>query len=265
MIDENKLLLAGIQDKYENFLDYYALVSTDFMSLPQQSVCSQFLRQMPGVRGWLYGGYEDAERRMLIFMPDYIDVNNEAELMEYFAENPDECPLVILSLTYKAGAGAKELGHRDYLGSILGEGIKREKIGDILVRPGGAQVIAERNIAEYLALHYGKAGRTTLEAEILPISQVDSGIVKKEEMRTSVASPRLDNVVSAVFNVSRKDAVTAINQGRVFVNDIENNKPDYTLKDGEKLVLRGKGKAIYKGTSGTSKKGKTYITVEKYV
>lgn len=265
MIDENKLLLAGIEDKYENFLDYYALVSTDFMSIPQQSVCSQFLCSNPGCRGWLYGGYEDAERRMLVFVPDYIDVNGEDELIEYFVENPDDCPIVILNLSYKAGAGARELGHRDYLGSILGEGIKREKVGDILVRPGGAQVIAERNIAEYLALHYGKAGRTNLEAEVLSIAEVDSGIVKKEELRTSVASPRLDNVVSAVFGVSRKDAVAAIGQGRVFVNDVENNKPDYTLKDGEKLVLRGKGKAIYKGTSGTSKKGKIYITVEKYV
>ena len=264
MIDENKLLLAGIEDKYENFLDYYALVSTDFMSLPQQSICSQFLRSTPGVRGWLYGGYDDAERRMLVFVPDYIDVHSEKALIEYFAQNPEESPLVILNL-YKVGAGSKELSHRDYLGSITGEGIKREKIGDILVRPGGAQVIAERTIAEYLVMHYGKAGRTSLDAEILPISQVDTGIVKKEEFRTSVASPRLDNVVAAVFNVSRKDAVAAINQGRVFVNDVENNKPDYTMKEGEKLVLRGKGKAIYKGNSGISKKGKIYITLEKYV
>lgn len=265
MIDENKLLLANIEDKYENFLDYYAMVSTDFMSLPEQSVCARFLRSIPGVRGFMYGGYEDAERRILIFIPDYIDVGNEKELAEYFDNNPEECPLVILSLAYKTGAGAKELGHRDYLGSILGEGIKREKIGDILVRPGGAQVIADRTIAEYLVIHYGKAGRTSIEAEILPISQVDKGVIKKEEIRTSVASPRLDNVISAVFNVGRKDAVAAINQGRVFINDVENNKPDYTLKDGEKIVLRGKGKAIYKGTSGTSKKGKIYITVEKYI
>ena len=72
-------------------------------------------------------------------------------------------------------------------------------------------------------------------------------------------------MISAAFDVSRKAAVEAIGRGLVFVDDMENKKPDYSLKGGEKLVLRGKGKSIYKGTSGTSKKGKIYVNFDRYI
>jgi RNA-binding protein YlmH len=122
-----------------------------------------------------------------------------------------------------------------------------------------------RELADYLAAHYGKAGRTSLNVEILPISAVKAANSARETVKFTVSSPRLDTIVSAVFRVSRRDAVSAIAQGRVFVNEAEAFKPDYNLKEGEKVVLRGKGKAIYLGVSGTSKKGKLYVTMEKFV
>ena len=84
-------------------------------------------------------------------------------------------------------------------------------------------------------------------------------------MRVPIASARLDNAVSAVFGTSRKIAAEAITSGLVFVNSVENKKPDFVLKGDEKLVLRGKGKAIYRGISGTSRKGKVYAEFDKYI
>lgn len=263
-MDENRLFLKMTEDKYDRFLSNYAIDHGDFLSLEQQSMLMPFLRshQKDGV--FLFGGYEDAERRLTLFLPDYTGVTSEEEITDYFRTVPEDCPLAVLNVKVPPQEKAK-LGHRDYLGALMGEGIKREKVGDIIVKPDGAQIIVAKELAEYLKDHYRQVGRATLNTEIVSIFDLDAGEVHKEDLRFNVASPRLDNVVSAVFGLSRKNAVEAINRGLVFVNGVENGKPDYTMKDGEKLVLRGKGKAIYRGVSGTSKKGKSYIEVTKYV
>ena len=84
-------------------------------------------------------------------------------------------------------------------------------------------------------------------------------------MRLPVSSARLDNIISAVFGISRKSASEAINRGIVFVNDMEMKKPDHFLKGGEKIVLRGKGKAIYKGELWNFRKGKIYAEFDRYI
>lgn len=309
MMDENKLLLAGLEDKYDRFIRCNYLVTTDFFNMNQQAVALSFLKHHQDVKAFFYGGYGDAERRQVVFVPDYLEVSDEEGLLGYFEQNPDECPLVVLSLTHHVGGhqglaggsssvengcgsvgggrtgkkgGGKESGsgagdggrtgrngrvltHRDYLGSLLGEGIRREKLGDILVSEHGAQVVVIRELAEYLAAHYGKAGRVSLDVQVLPINAISTAISARDTVKFTVSSPRLDSIVAGVFRVSRKDAAAAIMQGRVFVNEALALKPDMNLKGGEKVVLRGKGKAIFTGVSGMSKKGKMYVTMEKYV
>lgn len=268
-MDENKLLLAGLEDKYDRFLQYNFMITSDFLNLQQQSAVSGLLAgwRRSGARIFFYGGYEDAERRILVFVPDYMEADSEAALSDYFRENPEECPLVLLDMSYQSNtaAGGKVLSHRDYLGSLLGEGIRREKLGDILVRPKGAQAVVTREMGEFLETHYGQAGRVSLDVHVLPINRIDTAISRRDTVRFTVSSPRLDSVVSGVFGISRKDAQEAISRGLVFVNEVETNKPDRQLTGGEKLVLRGKGKAIFKGIDGTSKKGKQYVILEKFV
>ena len=68
--------------------------------------------------------------------------------------------------------GGRQLTHRDYLGSLLGLGIKREKTGDIIVRDDGADIVICEELAEFVSLNYDKAGRTSLSVEILPIGDL---------------------------------------------------------------------------------------------
>jgi len=268
-MDENKLLLAGLEDKYDRFLQYNYMVTSGFLNLQQQSAAAGLLRswRASGVKIFFYGGYADAERRVVVFVPDYLEIDDEAGLIDYFCRYPDECPLVLLDMAYqsRSSAGGKVLTHRDYLGSLLGEGIRREKLGDILVREDGAQAVVTREMGEYLEAHYGKAGRVSLDVKVLPVNAADTGTVRRETVRFTVSSPRLDSIVSGVFRISRKDAQEAISRGLVFVNEAETTKPDMQPKGGEKIVLRGKGKAIYRGEEGTSKKGKIYVTLEKFL
>lgn len=263
-MDDSKIIVKKIEEKYDRFLSNYAIDSSDFLALEEQSLLLGFVREHKNEGVYFYGGYEEAERRFVLFLPDYSGVRNQADIEKYFSEHLEDCPICILEVTVPPQEKVL-LGHRDYLGALMGEGIKREKIGDIIVNPTGAQLIVKKELAEYLKENYRQIGRATVNTEIKDITDLKLNDVHKEEMEYNVSSPRLDNVVSAVFKLSRKNAVEAITRGLVFVNGLEVIKPGYSLKDGEKIVLRGRGKAIYVGVSGMSKKGKSYIKVLKYV
>lgn len=260
---ENKLLLNLIEDRYAKFQTSYSMVTTDFLDLAQQSAVNHFVRGHAKDGIFLYGGHEDAERKQIVFAPDYLGVTTEEELIEHFVQNPEDCPLAVLDV--KVGQKGATLKHSDYLGSLLSLGIKREKTGDIIVQQDGAQIFVAKEIAPYLAENYFKAGRVPLTVKILPIAQLVVAKADIEQLKLVVSSVRLDNVVGAVFGLSRKLATEAITKGLVFVDSVETKKPDYFLKGGEKIVLRGKGKAVYNGTSGTSRKGKIYTNFERYI
>lgn len=260
---ENKLLLNIIEDRYRKFQKDYAVTSTDFLDLAQQSAAAGFLKSHGKDGAFLYGGYDSAERKKLVFIPDYIEAADEKAVSEFFCSSPDMCPLAVLDI--KIGAKGAKLRHSDYLGSLLSLGIKREKTGDILVFDDGAQIIVSEEIAEYISENYTSAGRVPIKVKTQKINALRLASVNVERVRFSLASPRLDNAVSGVFGISRKSAVEAISSGLVFVNSVENKKPDFNLKGNEKLVLRGKGKAVYRGTFGTSRKGKVYVEFDKYI
>ena len=263
-MEENILFLKILEERFDRFLQSYSIMSGDFMSPEQQSQASGFFRRNRSQGAYLFGGYEEAERKMALFLPDYTGIETEDDILPWFSGNPDDCPLSVLEVTVPKAENFRP-GHRDYLGALMGEGIKREKIGDIIIRPEGAQIIVMKDIGEYLADHLTSVGRASVSISVKAIDAIDPGEIKKEERRYNISSPRLDNVLSAVFNISRKSAQEAISKGLVFLDGIQQSKPDKQLSEDQKLVLRGKGKAIYRGISGTSKKGKVYITVEKYI
>ena len=281
-MDENNLFLKNIEEKYERFLDYYTIMNSDFLTMEQQSMLSGFLRTHRREGVFFYGGFAEAERRQVVFLPDYTGVaekvcelplnENEKEndfadcriLTEYFEQNPENCPIRLLDIVIPP-TEHKTLGHRDYLGALMGEGIKREKVGDILVHEKGAQIIVASELADYLAENFRQVGSVSVLVKKSQISALGSTEIRTISLKFTVSSPRIDNIVSGVFGISRKDAVSVISHGKVFVSGREITKPDFALKGGEKIVLRGKGKAIYNGVTGTSKKGKLYIDVEKYI
>ena len=308
-VNENNLLIKNIEEKYQRFLDYYTLVHTDFLTMEEQSQLAGFMRQHQS-EAFFYGGYSEAERRMLIMLPDYTEAyekisnlpkdleSNDRQaqidhiITEFLASDEESGPISVLEVTIPP-AEHRTLGHRDYLGALMGQGIKREKLGDIIIlgqdskpntaqgsgqgsthAPGassdkpatrGAQIIVASELADYLVQNFTQVGAASISTKKVPISNLRTSEIRTQELSITVSSPRLDNVISGVFNISRTAAKEAITRGLVFVSGVEVNKPDHSLKGGEKLVLRGSGKAIYHGPTGTSRKGKTYITITKYI
>jgi len=238
------------------------LTASSFLDIRQKSLVENFFRsEKTGVRHIFYGGYDDAERCIAVFLPDYLE---EYRTASDLAKMPDsENPLtVIRAVTAK---GSRQLTHRDYLGSLLSLGIKREVTGDILVRENGADIIVLNELADFLLLNYEKAGRTGLTLSRVPVSELMMPETRTEEIRESVASMRLDNIVSAAFGLSRQKAADAINAGIVFVNNSVLDKPDKPISEGDKVVLRGKGKIVIKELAGKSRKDRLYVIFERYL
>ena len=247
------MLLASIEDKFQQCSQEYRVTYTGFLDLRQRSLaeklCRELSRGTSDVRCRFFGGYEDAERTAALFLPDYA--------------GEEDAPLSVIRA--QAPASGRKLTHRDYLGSLTGLGIKREMIGDILVTDSGADIIVLDEIKEFLLYHYDKAGRTSLSLEALPLNQLRIPELRIAEIKDTVASLRLDNVTASAFSLSRAKAAEAIRSGLVFVNSMQTEKTDFPVKEGDKLVLRGKGKAYLKEVGGKTRKDRIFIMIQKYL
>ncbi|MGN0711351.1 MAG: RNA-binding protein [Anaerovoracaceae bacterium] len=256
-MNDDKLTIAAVQDRQDRCESNYMITNTNFLDMHQQAVCQNAVKSRAMARAFFYGGYEQAERRVMVFLPDYIEVKDEKELHEYFLENTEECPMAVIRASH---SGYKELTHRDYLGSLTGLGIKREAIGDILVTKRGADIIVLKQMTDFLLANYDKAGRAYLDIEVLELKDlIETELVTEEKNRT-VASLRLDNVIAAAFGLSRTKAAEAVKGGIVFLNSLQCMKPEKQINEGDRIVLRGKGKVILKEIGNSTKKDRIYLT-----
>ncbi|QAT43979.1 YlmH family RNA-binding protein [Aminipila luticellarii] len=256
-MNEDKLIIAMAEDKADQCQENYMITNTGFLDMRQQTLCKNTVTKNPGAKGFFYGGYPDAERRIAVFIPDYIEAATEKDLHEYFLKNKEESPLALIRARHN---GYKPLSHRDYLGSLTGLGIKRDAIGDILVSKDGADILILREMHDFLLANYGKAGRTYLELTAEELDQLILPEGQVSEKSGTVASLRLDNVVAAAFGMSRSNAAEAIKSGSVFVNNLQTAKNEKLVREGDKIVWRGKGKVVLKDIGGNTRKDRIYIT-----
>ncbi|MBQ7542733.1 MAG: RNA-binding protein [Clostridia bacterium] len=223
---------------------------TAFLDVRQQSLLTAHFRYSPDTRPVFPGGYEDAERRVCAFLPEYLDEADFAGISAIRVQT--------------AAALPKPLTHRDYLGALMGMGLRRETVGDILVRQDGADILILSDIQDFLLSNFEQAGRARFRAvpisfDALTVPQAGITVV-----RETVSTLRLDSVVSAAFRLSRGNAAAYIEAGRVFVNGMEIIKKDQKVAQGDKITLRGKGKAVLRAVLGVSKKDRIFIEIEQY-
>lgn len=247
---EDKILLANIEDKIDQCSHGYMATYSNFLDMRQRTLVENQCKNVKGLHYQFIGGYPDAERTIVVFLPDY---------------PVEEKPLSIIRVVVNTTACGKQLTHRDYLGSLTALGVKREMIGDILVGPSGCDIVLISDIVTFILYNYEKAGRTNLTLEEIDLKDIAIPQSNFEEKQNTVSSLRLDNVIAATFSVSRSAATDAINQGQVYVNGRQVEKVDKTVEQGDKLVLRGKGKVLLKNVGGTTRKNKISITVDKYL
>ena len=251
---EDRMFLAKILDRAEQARRRNTPAATDFLSPQQQSQGLDLLRLagIPENAYVLLGGYEGAERRLFLFLPDWL----EAEDAE--GQSPIRCLRAAFREEYT-------LTHRDFLGSLMGMGVVREKTGDILVGPSSADLLVLEGVAEFLQQSWSSAGRAKLSVTEIPVEHIHIPAAKFREIRDTVSSLRLDAVVSSAFQMARGKAADLIAAGRVQVNWRDCLKPDKPLSEGDVITARGFGKCELAAVGGVTKKGRTSITLKRYL
>jgi RNA-binding protein YlmH len=251
---EDRLALARVLDRAEQAQNRNIPAGTDFLTPQQLLLALDLLRQagVPEDRFLRMGGYDGAERAILLFLPDWLEAEDAA----------DQSPLRCLRAAYRA---EEKLTHRDLLGSLMGLGIVREKVGDILVGPDSADLIVLDTVEAFLLQNWCSAGRARLTVTELDPRHLHIPAAKWEEVRDTVSALRLDAVASTGFKMARGKAAALIESGRVQVNWRECTKPDKLLTAGDTVSARGFGKFELTEVGGVTRKGRTSIVLKRYV
>lgn len=251
---KDELIIAKIEDKIDQCRDGWYVTASGFLDSHEQALTRNAVMHAAGVRTLMYGGYDDAERRMLVCIPAELPISDE-----------EATEGLVSVLRVKKHAISRSLSHRDYLGSILGLGIERRLIGDILVRDDGADIFIVPEAADFLLREYHQVGRTEVRTEGLSVRDVIIPDVRCEMIRDTVSSVRLDSVISSAFRLSRSNAAEAIRKGLVSVDHVECLKTDSKVEEGAILTLKGKGKAVLEEIGSESRKNRIWIRVKRYL
>ena len=251
--DEDKILIAKVMDKLKFAENRNRIESTDFLDLREQAIVKEMLelRKSSNYKSW--GGYADAERNIIVFS------NN----LEYIKQEEINNLLSIIRITLPNNLNG-QYEHRIYLGGLMKLGIRREKIGDIIVRKDSADIIVKSDLAEYLKNNL--QGLTRFQKSNIEIKNIEELIYIKPEkqvIKINVPSMRLDCIVGELARCSRNDANKYLEEERVFVNFKEEIRSSKNVNEGDFITIRGKGRFKISKILGTTKKGRISLEIEK--
>ncbi len=240
------MLLRRINDLLTLSEKQFRVMYSPFLDPSQQALVNRVSEFYGYVT--MTGGYEDAERRMC-----------RVSASEYCTD--EEPPIVLF--TAEISMKDAVISHRDVLGSLMGLGIKREMIGDILPNKNKPQFFCHSSIADHVEFNLKKIARYSTA-----LSRTLSAEIPEQEYKTitvNVSSMRIDSICAEAFGMSRTKAAEAVRQGLVFINWLEAKNVSDEVKCGDKISLRGKGKIEVGDISGTSKKGRLFVEIKKKI
>lgn len=223
---------------------------TEFLDLHQLHMMKSLEKDFSGVAVKTSGGYECAERQMAAFIPD---------ALFYEWEYPIRC----LKITKDTKKFQENLSHRDYLGAMIHLGVDRSVIGDILIRGEDAWFFCVDSMADFFVQELVKVRHTAVHTQIAPQAETSFKPVR-EPIQGTVSSVRLDAVSAAAFSSSRTKMLPLIQGGQVYVNSVLAVSNAYTLKEGDIVSVRGKGKFCFRQVLSQTKKGKYRVLLELY-
>ena len=250
---EERVLLARVMDKLELAQNRGVPAHTPFLSPGERGAVEDLLRLCGPGRSLFWGGYPDAERTACVFLPDWQEPED--------VTGDPEGPVAAVEGVFPQNA---DLGHRDVLGALMGLGLTREKLGDILFpEKGRCQVAVLRQTLPILLSQWESAGRWKVSVREIPVGELRPAQAAVRTIRDTVATPRLDAVLAAGFSLSRSKAAGYVSAGKVAVNHRECLKGDHQVEEGDVLTCRGLGKCVLTEVGGPSKKGRILIVLER--
>ncbi len=250
----DKWLIAHAEDLSKQAASGGYMTVSDFLDERQQGLLSHLDGRLSSCI-WFYGGDEQCERKAAFFYPDYLEENR----LEMAKEE-----LCLISIRPADSRFiSKELTHRDYLGSLMGLGIKREKIGDIRLSDEGAFVVVKAEIASFICQEITSVGRIIVQAKTTALEALPpapGGVLSL----ISVSSLRLDALVSRGFNAGRTEAAKWINGGIVSKNGVITTSADKQAAIGDRITVSGRGRMVLVEYKGVSRSGRKQILIERF-
>lgn len=251
---EDQVLLAQVWDRFSAGERRNIPTSTGFLSGREQVLAEQLVRQGKLGEPVFFGGVPSAERKVLCYVPDYYDP--ETYLMS------EDGPVAALRVSFSA---YDSLNHRDFLGSLMGQGVGRQVLGDIFPGEQYCDLLVLREMAEYFCRELTHVGRAKVETRTIALSELAVPEQKVKVIHDTVASLRLDSVMASGFQMGRSKAAAYITGGKTEVNHVPVEKPDAPVSEGDVISARGLGKVRVCEVGGQTKKGRTALTLEKYL
>lgn len=246
---EDRLLVAMACDKAAQAMQRQQPCFTSFLDPAQRALLNQY-QYLWDATVAASGGYEHAERQIVAFTPPYYDA-----YLQY--------PLVAIQA--QGNFSFASVTHRDYLGSLLALGVKRETIGDILVGDGGCQVVLQPAIVGFVSANWSAVGRVGITVAEIPLAELEPPEQEIVWRQATVASLRLDAIVAVAYSISRTQAANLIRGGKLKHNFVVELRCDRPVAEGDTLSLAGKGRAQLREIGGQSKKGRYFISVARFV
>ena len=244
-------MLAKLWDKINAGMRRNIPAATCFLS-PRELEMSRYLfGDADGLH--TFGGYEGAERQMLLYVPEYMELDTLLE---------EDAPLCCLRATFFE---EDSLSHRDFLGALMGAGIGRETVGDICVGKGCCDFFVTAEIAPYILQSFTSAGRTKLSISQIPLTEANIPEPEVKEIKDTLASLRLDSVISSGFRIGRSLAAQYVSAGKAAIDGLPCGKPDKAVTEGAKISVRGLGKIKLASIGNRTKKDRISVVIHRYV
>ena len=248
---EDRLLLAKLWDKITAGIRKNIPANTCFLSPRELEMARYLFGDVPGL--YAFGGYADAERKMLIYLPEYLE--------EDALYDPDSPCVCLRAGFYQADSPS----HRDFLGALMGAGIGRETVGDICVGKSQCDFFVTAEMAPHLLQIFTSAGRAKLHLSQIPLTQAQIPEPEVREIKDTLASLRLDSVISSGFRIGRSLASQYISAGKASIDGLPCEKPDKPVAQGSRVSVRGLGKIRLVQINGKTKKDRISVVIHRYV
>ena len=245
-IDTDGVFIKTMDQLYHADL-YFEFQVTEFLTPDLSTIFEQIVRFQTDLKVVKWGVFSHPERVKLLFVPEFVEVPK----MESY--------LTLLDIKYNQKFN--QLEHKDALGALMALGIKRSKLGDIVVYDGGFQVVVEKGLSDYFLSSVDKIGRAGVSIQAISTTEAKEKVEKTKEVSGTVKSIRLDSIVALSFSISRSESQKLIETDMVKVNHIVTSRADFVPKVQDLISVRGYGRFTIQEILGVTKKDRIRIVL----
>ena len=254
--EDERLLVSKLLDKITLVDKQNKIQVTDFLSPVELRIVKDVLNLIDCKNYRIFGGVEDSDRNAIVIFPDKLEVVFSDDKFDYNS---------IFSCIRITNC-QENYEHKIYLGGCVKLGVKREKIGDIVVFEDGADIIVSKDVEKFLVTNLQGLHRfKNSKIDVVNLNQITKKVQKFKEMKIIVSSLRLDNVVAEIVGTSRNKAVELLKQERVFVNYKNETKATKLIVENDIITVRGKGKYVIDEIEGNTRSGRIVAVVKKFI